>query len=57
MREGVSQVRRPELVGGGLIRSVGGWSQVLSLRGKGIKVASDERILGREEFIESSTPG
>jgi len=40
------------LVGGGLIRSVGGWSQVLSLKRKGIKVASDERILGREEFIE-----
>lgn len=40
------------MVGGGLIRSVGGWSQVLSLKRKGIKVASDERILGREEFIE-----
>jgi len=50
--EGISQGRRPELVGGGLIRSLGGWSQVLSLRRKGIKVASDERILGREEFIE-----
>ncbi|MBM4351466.1 MAG: transposase, partial [Deltaproteobacteria bacterium] len=41
VREGVSQGRRPELVGGGLIRSLGGWSQVLSLRRKGIKVASD----------------
>jgi REP element-mobilizing transposase RayT len=52
VREGVSQGRRPELVGGGLIRSLGGWSQVLSLRRKGVKVASDERILGSEEFIE-----
>jgi len=52
VREGVSQGRRPELVGGGLIRSLGGWSQVLSLKRKGIKVASDERILGRERFIE-----
>lgn len=51
VREGKSQGRRPELVGGGLIRSLGGWSQVLSLRRKGIKVASDERILGGEEFI------
>jgi REP element-mobilizing transposase RayT len=50
--EGVSLGRRPELVGGGLIRSLGGWSQVLSLRRKGIKVASDERILGRDEFIQ-----
>jgi putative transposase len=52
VREGVSQGRRPELVGGGLIRSLGGWSQVLSLKRKGIKVASDERILGSEGFIE-----
>ena len=52
VREGLSQGRRPELVGGGLIRSVGGWSQVLSLRRKGIKVASDERILGGDKFIQ-----
>ena len=39
-------------MGGGLIRSLGGWSQVLSLRRKGVKVASDGRILGREEFIK-----
>ncbi|MBS3920893.1 MAG: transposase [Deltaproteobacteria bacterium] len=52
VREGISQGRRPELVGGGLTRSLGGWSQVLSLRRKGIKVASDERILGKEEFIK-----
>jgi len=52
VREGLSQGRRPELVGGGLIRSVGGWSQVLSLKRRGIKVASDERILGGEGFIE-----
>src|SRR4030067_2805229 len=52
VREGISQGRRPELVGGGLIRSLGGWSQVLSLKRRGIKVASDGRILGREEFIE-----
>ncbi len=52
VREGILQGRRPELVGGGLIRSLGGWSQVLSLKRKGVKVASDERILGREKFIE-----
>jgi hypothetical protein len=52
VREGISYGRRPELVGGGLIRSLGGWSQVLSLRRKGMKVASDERILGGDEFIQ-----
>jgi len=52
VREGVAQGRRPDLVGGGLIRSLGGWSQVLSLRRRGVKVASDERILGSGAFIE-----
>ncbi len=52
VREGVSLGKRPELVGGGLIRSLGGWSQVLSLRRKGMKVASDERVLGGNEFIQ-----
>ena len=40
------------MVGGGLIRSLGGWSQVLSLKRRGIKVASDERILGGDKFIQ-----
>jgi putative transposase len=35
MEEGKELGRRPELVGGGLIRSLGGWSKVLSLRGEG----------------------
>jgi hypothetical protein len=52
LEEGVSQGRRPELVGGGLIRSMGGWSQVLSLRRKGDQVPSDQRILGSGEFVE-----
>lgn len=51
VEEGISGGKRPDLVGGGLIRSLGGWSQVLSFRRKGMKVASDERILGGEEFI------
>jgi hypothetical protein len=52
VREGMEKGRRPELVGGGLIRSMGGWSEVLSLRRRGEKRASDERILGSGEFIE-----
>jgi hypothetical protein len=50
--EGIERGRRPDLVGGGLIRSLGGWSEVLSLRRRGEKTASDERILGSGEFIE-----
>jgi hypothetical protein len=52
VREGIARGRRPELVGGGLIRSLGGWSQVLALRRKGGRVAADERILGSGAFIE-----
>ena len=37
----MAQGRRPELVGGGLIRSLGGWSQVLPLRGSRERVEHD----------------
>ena len=52
VKEGIKVGRRPELVGGGLIRSMGGWSGVLALRKRGEKAASDERILGDGEFVE-----
>jgi hypothetical protein len=45
--------QRSELVGGGLIRSMGGWSQVLSLRKKGETEAYDERILGDGYFVQA----
>jgi hypothetical protein len=51
MEEGKRQGRRPELVGGGLIRSLGGWSQVLSLRGSGARMEYDSRILGDGDFV------
>jgi putative transposase len=51
MEEGKDLGRRPELVGGGLVRSLGGWSEVLSLRGKGEKVEYDARILGGGDFV------
>jgi hypothetical protein len=52
IEEGIPLGRRPELTGGGLIRSLGGWSAVLSARRKGERPASDQRILGSGEFIE-----
>jgi putative transposase len=45
--------QRPELVGGGLIRSMGGWSCVLSLRKKGESESYDERILGDGDFVQT----
>ena len=52
IEEGIKAGNRLELVGGGLIRSLGGWSQVLSLRRAGNKIFSDERILGSSEFVK-----
>ena len=52
VEEGVGQGRRPELVGGGLIRSMGGWSQVLSMRRHNERVLTDERILGSGDFVD-----
>jgi len=51
--EGVSKGRRPDLVGGGLVRSVGGWSALKDLREANTRVISDERILGSSEFAET----
>ncbi len=52
VEDGIPLGRRPELVGGGLIRSLGGWSQVQSRRRKEERVLSDERILGGGEFVQ-----
>jgi len=52
VQEGIEDGRRPELVGGGLIRSLGGWSQAVSLRRSKERVLGDERILGSGAFVE-----
>jgi putative transposase len=58
VRKGVDQGRRPELVGGGLVRSLGGWSAVKKLRLKGQdRVKGDERILGDSEFVTALLSG
>jgi REP element-mobilizing transposase RayT len=51
--EGVNQGRRPELVGGGLIRSSGGWSALKALRTVGMRIMGDERILGSGDFVQT----
>ena len=50
--KGVGQGRRPELVGGGLLRSVGGWSALKGFRDIGIRIKGDERLLGSSDFVE-----
>jgi len=51
VEEGLSRGRRPELVGGGLIRSLGGWKEVSQIKGGAIRLKGDERILGDSDFV------
>jgi putative transposase len=53
MQEGVGLGRQPELTGGGLLRSLGGWSQVVARRRSGKEEAGDERILGSGAFVHA----
>ncbi len=50
--KGIGQGRRHDLVGGGLLRSVGGWYELKQLRESGIRIKGDERILGSSDFVE-----
>lgn len=51
--EGIDMGRRPELTGGGLVRSKGGWAEVVSARRNGQKEEYDERILGSGDFVNA----
>ncbi len=54
VRAGLDQGRRPELVGGGLIRSLGGWTEVKKKRRTGMKrIKGDQRILGDTAFVQT----
>jgi len=47
------QGRRPELQGGGLRRSLGGWEAVATLRRGREACTADERVLGCGDFVEA----
>jgi hypothetical protein len=51
IRDGMHQGHDSQFSGGGLVRSLGGWSNVISLRRKGHKEEADERILGNGDFV------
>ena len=53
VKKGIDEGRRPDLMGGGLIRSSGGWSVVKALRKSGTRMKGDERILGDGDFVEN----
>jgi putative transposase len=52
VKQGIEHGNRPELVGGGLLRSQGGWTGVKALRESGDYQKGDERILGQGAFVE-----
>jgi putative transposase len=53
VRDGLTQGRRKELTGGGLIRSLGGWAEAREALKGSAHVMSDERILGDSDFVDS----
>jgi REP element-mobilizing transposase RayT len=49
VENGVEQGHRSDLIGGGLIRSQGGWIAVKDMLRQGVREKSDERILGERK--------
>ena len=52
VEKGIGDGQRPELVGGGLIRSLGGWTAAKGVRGVKGRIRGDERILGDGDFVK-----
>jgi len=53
VKNGIAEGRRKDLVGGGLIRSAGGWSAIKAMRNSATRIKGDERILGDSNFVET----
>jgi REP element-mobilizing transposase RayT len=53
VEKGVAMGKRPDLVGGGFIRSAGGWVAAHSFRKSKEHFSNDERILGSSDFVAS----
>ena len=53
VQNGIADGKRDDLVGGGLIRSAGGWGVVKALRKTGAFQKGDERILGDGDFVQN----
>ncbi len=51
-REGIPHGCRPELVGGGLVRSLGGWAEVRARRQRAARGLADARSLGTGPFVK-----
>ncbi len=52
VKSGIAEGKRDDLIGGGLVRSSGGWSAVKAMRSVKVFQKADERILGDGKFVE-----
>ncbi|MCP4114863.1 MAG: hypothetical protein GY737_05550 [Desulfobacteraceae bacterium] len=52
VEKGINGGRRPELTGGGLVRSNGGWAVIKGMGKARAHLKSDECILGDSDFVE-----
>ena len=54
VEKGIALGKRPDLIGGGLIRSSGGWSAFKAQNRERVHLKGDERILGDSHFVEKA---
>jgi len=52
VRKRIELGNRPELVGGGLLRSSGGWGVIKAMGKARIHLKGDERMLGKSDFVK-----
>lgn len=51
VERGIVMGKRPDLTGGGLLPSQGGWTEVVSMKRRRESEAGDDRILGGGTFV------
>ena len=51
VEDGIKKGRRSDLIGGGLIRSIGGWAEAARLKEEESRLKGDERILGDSVYV------
>jgi REP element-mobilizing transposase RayT len=54
VKEGITEGRREDLTGGGVLRTAGGWKGLRELKRKGQGILGDERMLGDSAFVEEA---
>ncbi|MGD9193891.1 MAG: transposase [Desulfobacterales bacterium] len=53
INRGIAKGKRPDLIGGGVIRSAGGWTAFKAKSMQRVHLKGDERILGDSDFVKT----